>query len=123
MPRAMVYIGLVVCTAWGHSASLARTIIFYTVVIVVAAAFLAPILGMTIDAAGLLSLLSNPEFGVGLFVAVVLSRLLCAPYWIWQEQNAKIAELLKSRLQYRLFVAADVEDQFISGGKKLDGRI
>jgi hypothetical protein len=75
LPTVLVYIGLVFRTAWGHSASLARTVIFYAVVIIGAAAFLVSILGMTIDAAGLLSLLSNPKFGAGLFGAIVLSRL------------------------------------------------
>jgi hypothetical protein len=94
MPRdILVYICLVVCAAWGHSASLARTIIFYAVVIVGAAAILAPILGMTIDASGLLSLLSNPKFSFGLVVAIVLSRLLCAPYWIWRDDQKTISAL------------------------------
>jgi hypothetical protein len=89
------YCRLVFYAAWGHSASLARTIIFYAVVIIGAATFLVPTIGMTINAAGLLSLLSNPKFYAGLFGAIVLSRLLCAPYWIWQDDQTKIAALRK----------------------------
>lgn len=94
LPNVLVYIALVFRTAWGHSASLARNIIFYAIVTIGAVAFLVPpILGMTIDAAGLLSLLSNPKFYAILFGAIVLSRLLCAPYWIWQDDQKKIALL------------------------------
>src|ERR1700730_8219945 len=93
LPNVLVYIGLVFRTAWGHSASLARNIIFYAIVIIGAAAFLVPTLGMTIDTAGLLSLLSNPKFGFGLFGAIVISRILCAPYWIWKDDQKTIAAL------------------------------
>jgi hypothetical protein len=95
----LFYIRLVLCTAWGHSASLARNTIFYAVVIVGAAIFLAPILGMTIEAAGLLSLLRNPTFYAGLFGAIILSRLFCAPYWIWREQQVKIATVMRAERQ------------------------
>ena len=93
LSNILVYVCLVFRTAWGHSASLARNIIFYAVVIIGAGAFLVPIIGMTIDASGLLSLLSNPKFGFGLFGAIVMSRLFCAPYWIWREQCNTISEM------------------------------
>ena len=93
MQAVLRYCRLVFCVAWGHSASLARTVIFFAVVIIGAATFIVSIIGMTIDAAGLLSLLSNPTFYAGLFGAIVLSRLLCAPYWIWQNDQKTIVSL------------------------------
>jgi hypothetical protein len=83
----LVYIRLVVCSAWSHSASLARNIIFYVLVIAGTAILLVPIIGMTIDASGLRALLSNAEFYAILFGSIVLSRLLCAPYWVWKEER------------------------------------
>jgi hypothetical protein len=87
----LVYIHLVLRTAWSHSASWTRIIIFYALVIVGTAILLMPIFGMTIDAAGLLALLSNSKFYAILFGTIVMIRLICAPYWIWKEDQNVIS--------------------------------
>jgi hypothetical protein len=78
---------LVFCAAWRDSSSWAQAIIFF-IFVIVGAASLVPSFGMTIDASGLLALLGNPKFFAILFGAIVLTRLLCAPYWIWSEERA-----------------------------------
>jgi hypothetical protein len=71
---------------------------FSMLLIIGAVAFLVPIIGMTIDAAGLLSLLSNPKSYAVLFGAIVLSKLLCASYWIWQRDQKEIIALTAAKL-------------------------
>jgi hypothetical protein len=87
----LVYIRLVLWTAFRHSASLAQAIFFLVFVIIGAAIWLLPIFGMTVNASALLNILVSPKFYAILFGSVILVRLICAPYWIWKvEREARI---------------------------------
>ena len=95
---------LVVWTAVRHSASLARSIIFFVLAFTGATILLMPRLGMTVDASGLKTLLSDPTFYAILFGLIVAMRLICAPYWIWCDQRdaKKKADLEIARLSTNL---------------------
>lgn len=93
LTNILVYGRMVFCTALRHSASRAQTIIFIILAIVGAASLLVPTFGMNIDLSGLAALLSNPILYAFLVGSIVLFNLVCAPYWIWKEQETKIAGL------------------------------
>jgi hypothetical protein len=85
------YVGLLLCTAFRHSASLAQAFIFLAFVILGTALLVLPRFGMTLDAAALLVIINNPVFYAVCFGSVILVRLLCSPYWVWKaEGDAKI---------------------------------
>jgi len=48
-----------------------------------------------VDASNLIALLSNPKFYAILFGAIIATRLLCAPYWVWKAEKDKAEQSTK----------------------------
>lgn len=62
-------------------------------------------------------------FGLGAaWIVIFIAHLIYAPARIYEKAQAKIRSL-SAPVQFGLEVTGEVEDQFISGGKRLDGRV
>jgi hypothetical protein len=85
--RLISYARSVFLAALSTSVARANFIISIIIVIAGAAIWLAPSLGMTIDASRLMTTLRSPAFLPVPVGSVTLCRLVCAQYWIWTEEN------------------------------------
>lgn len=87
------FYGLVFRTAFTHSLSLAQDALFFAILVVGAAIWLAPSFHMTID----LTFAPNGwEVATITFGSILGLRLLLAPYWIWREQREQITNLIRT---------------------------
>jgi hypothetical protein len=116
------YCRLVFATAWHNAASRAQAVIFIIIVIMGAASWLLPSLGMTIDASSLLALLTSSKFYAFLFVALILVNLICAPYWVWKgERDARLhAESMIHTQESRKAIRVAL-GEFMASGRVLMG--
>jgi len=78
---------LVVRTAFSHSLTLAQDFLFCCVLLVGAAIWLAPRFNMSVDLAPWASALNGWTVGAVTFGSIVALRLICAPYWVWQDER------------------------------------
>jgi hypothetical protein len=86
---AIHFCWLIIRAAYRHSLDLAQTIIFLALAAVGIAIFVASFLGIDVNARGLVALLGDPRFYAVLFGCVILTRLICAPYWVWKAERDK----------------------------------
>lgn len=70
-----------------HSADWAQAIIFIALAAVGAAILLTPKFGVSVDVSALTTLMTDPKVYATLFGSVILTRLLCAPYWVWRDER------------------------------------
>ena len=52
-----------------------------------AAILFAPQLGVNMDDSAVAALMTDPKVYAILFGSVILTRLLCAPYWVWRDER------------------------------------
>jgi hypothetical protein len=90
--RFIGYFRLVFLAALSSSVARANFIISVIIVIVGAAIWLVPSVGMTIDASELMTMLRSPAFLAMMVGLVILFRLVCAQYWVWTEEHAARAK-------------------------------
>ncbi len=84
---ALHFCRLVLWAALRHSADWAQAIIFVALAVVGAAILLAPQFGVSVDNSALTTLIADPKVYAILFGSVILTRLLCAPYWVWRDER------------------------------------
>jgi len=94
MRKFIAYYGLVVRTAFRHSLDHTQTVLF--VLFVLAGAATSLVRWFSPKAAAMIPDVSNWEIAAGVLGAIVLARLMLAPYWIWQEQDREIKSLKDS---------------------------
>ena len=99
--------------AFTHSLGVAQDIIFVLFIVfglatVWAKAYKPQFVAMIPD-------VSTAQIALMVFLAIVVLRLLLAPYWVWQEQNEKITELQKG-------VANSDKDMVLAAAQKLNER-
>jgi hypothetical protein len=111
--RVFDYSRRVFLAALSSAVARANFIISVIIVIAEAAIWVAPSLGMTIDASELMTTLRSPAFLTALVGAVILFRLVCAQYWVWtEEHNARTkAESQVAELSQR-YVQLSVSDPY-----------
>ena len=81
------YYGLLFRMALRHSLSSAQDFIFLALIALGLAAWLFGRLGMTFDAATWMQTVTTWQIATMVLGAIVVIRLLLAPYWIWKEQQ------------------------------------
>jgi hypothetical protein len=86
---AIHFYWLVAKAAYRHSLDLAQAFIFLALAAIGTAILFASFLGIEVNAQGLVALLGDPRFYAVLFGSVIITRLMCAPYWVWKAERDK----------------------------------
>jgi hypothetical protein len=85
------YCRLVFWSAVRPSLDWAQAIIFLALALIGTVILVVPYFGMTLDASSLLKLIADPRLIAILLGSVVVTRLLCAPYWVWRDERKAVA--------------------------------
>jgi hypothetical protein len=94
---AIRFYWLVFRAASRRSMDLAQAIVFVVLAGIGALSFSLHSLGLEANTSDIVALLGEPRFYAILFGAVILTRLLCAPYWVWRDERNRASEAIAQR--------------------------
>src|SRR5215472_1940805 len=87
MPRGpLTYLSLIIRTAFRHSLDVTQSVIFILILLAWLVTYFFPRVVVTVD-------LNSGQVAAALIGVIVFVRLLFAPYWIWRDDQGRLAAL------------------------------
>src|SRR4051794_28300531 len=96
------FYGLVIREAFRHSLDIAQSILFIVLLAAGAVAYGNPGIKPTIEAYDL----GGWKVAVIVFGAIILMRLVMAPYWLWKAAQSRSVETPERSIDYKLAVSS-----------------